>query len=336
MKSRVTQRDVAKKAGVSHMTVSLALRSHPSIPEGTREMILRVCRELGYVPDPMLSSLSAYRAAKRPPAYQSNLGWITMWPQSEAPGVKDSEFEIYFSAASERAREHGYSLERIRLPDIEFNTKRLQKILHARGVMGIALPPAPWPRAELEIDYSRVSAVRFGFSYRYPHLHTLVNAQFHTALQAVQEVLQAGYVRLGIILTRDQDERTSWNFLGGYMAAQNSIPRKNRISPFYPREGDVAEIEQWARRNELDAVIGLGHAEVVAATGLPLGYADLSVSVADEHLSGMCQNPGQLGIAAIDLLTSMIHRGETGVPAAPLLLCVYSSWRPGRTLPILY
>ncbi len=32
-----TLREIARRAGVSHTTVSLALRNHPSIPEETRE-----------------------------------------------------------------------------------------------------------------------------------------------------------------------------------------------------------------------------------------------------------------------------------------------------------
>ena len=41
---------VAKKAGVATSTVSLALRNHPNVAAETRELILRVCRELSYVP----------------------------------------------------------------------------------------------------------------------------------------------------------------------------------------------------------------------------------------------------------------------------------------------
>lgn len=315
------------------MTVSLALRNHPSIPESTCKRIQALCRKLGYTPDPMLSSLSVYRAAQRPPAYQSSLGWITQWPERNEPGTGASEFDLYFSAAVQQARTQGYSLEKIAMENIQFNTRRLEKILGARGVLGIVLPPAPWPQAELNIDYSRVSAVRIGFSYRHPHLHTVVNTQFHTAFHAVQETQNAGYRRIGIILSAEQDERTSWHFLGGYMAARNQMPREDRLEPFYPKRGSEDELHRWISRNRLDAVIGLGHAKLIKATGLSVGYVDLSVSATDKDLSGMCQNPEKLGQATIDLLTSMIHRGETGVPDHPLLVGVYSSWKPGKTLP---
>jgi LacI family repressor for deo operon, udp, cdd, tsx, nupC, and nupG len=45
----VTIRDVAVKAEVSVATVSRALRSHPSISERTREHVVAVAHEMGYV-----------------------------------------------------------------------------------------------------------------------------------------------------------------------------------------------------------------------------------------------------------------------------------------------
>lgn len=48
LKTTVTMRDVARHAGVSATTVSLALRDHPSISLSTKERILRSQEELGY------------------------------------------------------------------------------------------------------------------------------------------------------------------------------------------------------------------------------------------------------------------------------------------------
>jgi len=49
----VTMRDVARAAGVSRMTVSRALKKDSPISRDTREKILRVVREMNYVPDQM-------------------------------------------------------------------------------------------------------------------------------------------------------------------------------------------------------------------------------------------------------------------------------------------
>jgi LacI family transcriptional regulator len=51
MANRVTIKTVATKAGVSPMTVSRVLNGHPHIADETRQNVVRVIKELGYVPD---------------------------------------------------------------------------------------------------------------------------------------------------------------------------------------------------------------------------------------------------------------------------------------------
>ena len=61
-KSSPTMRTVAEAAGVSSMTVSRALRSDTRVSEETRERILKVVKELNYVPDQLAGSLSSKRS----------------------------------------------------------------------------------------------------------------------------------------------------------------------------------------------------------------------------------------------------------------------------------
>jgi len=55
-------RDVARAAGVSRMTVSRALKQDSPVSKHTREHILRVVREMNYVPDLMAGSLATKRS----------------------------------------------------------------------------------------------------------------------------------------------------------------------------------------------------------------------------------------------------------------------------------
>ncbi len=55
-------RDVARAAGVSRMTVSRALKKDSPISEETRERILKVVREMNYVPDQVAGSLTTRRS----------------------------------------------------------------------------------------------------------------------------------------------------------------------------------------------------------------------------------------------------------------------------------
>jgi len=58
-------RDVARAVGVSHVAISLALRGDARISEKRRAEIKLAAERLGYRPDPMLSSLAAYRRTKQ-------------------------------------------------------------------------------------------------------------------------------------------------------------------------------------------------------------------------------------------------------------------------------
>ena len=59
---RLTINDVAKAAQVSPMTVSRSFRDPGSVKPETRDLVLRVCAELGYVPSSAASSLSTSRS----------------------------------------------------------------------------------------------------------------------------------------------------------------------------------------------------------------------------------------------------------------------------------
>ncbi|MGB9857347.1 MAG: LacI family DNA-binding transcriptional regulator [Dictyoglomaceae bacterium] len=66
----VTIRDVAKKAGVSVMTVSRVINGKRNVKESTREKVLKAIEELGYVPNSIARSLilkktSLYYSCKR-------------------------------------------------------------------------------------------------------------------------------------------------------------------------------------------------------------------------------------------------------------------------------
>lgn len=61
-KSPVTMRDVARAAGVSRMTVSRALKENSPVSKETRDRILKVVREMNYVPDQMAGSLTTKRS----------------------------------------------------------------------------------------------------------------------------------------------------------------------------------------------------------------------------------------------------------------------------------
>lgn len=60
-KKNVTIKDIAKAVGVTHPTVSRALNNHPDIAEATREHIVELAHEMGYVPNASARGLKTNR-----------------------------------------------------------------------------------------------------------------------------------------------------------------------------------------------------------------------------------------------------------------------------------
>jgi DNA-binding LacI/PurR family transcriptional regulator len=106
-------RDIARKLGVSHSTISLCLRNHPSIPVARREEVKRVAEQMGYRPDPLLASLVAYRHGKTSLKIQSALAWVNHWEQPERLRTY-REFDLYWRGAAQAAEKFGYHLDDIR------------------------------------------------------------------------------------------------------------------------------------------------------------------------------------------------------------------------------
>lgn len=101
---RLTQRDIARLAGVSQATVSLVLNDASSaegrIPQETRERVHKVIRETGYVADPI-----ARRMAK---GLNRILGVFTYEPAF--PSAQADFFTPFLLGIEEAAQEMGYDL----------------------------------------------------------------------------------------------------------------------------------------------------------------------------------------------------------------------------------
>src|SRR5437899_10101729 len=90
-----TIRDVARRARVSHQTVSRVINGHASATAETRESVLRAIGELEYVPSAVARSLSSQRT--------HTLGMVTT-------DVSDHFFAEAVAGAEAEARKRGYFL----------------------------------------------------------------------------------------------------------------------------------------------------------------------------------------------------------------------------------
>ena len=137
----VTLRDVARTLGVSHVTVSLALRNNPQIPPARCVQIQAAALKMGYRPNAAAAALALHKRRRAAPPVEAALAWVNHWPQPRKLH-RYIEFDHYWRGAYAAAEKFGYRLEEF-VCGRQLTLPRLEAVLFARGIRGILLPPHP-------------------------------------------------------------------------------------------------------------------------------------------------------------------------------------------------
>lgn len=338
---RVSLRDIAREIGVSHVTVSLALRGDLRISSARRSEISAAAERLGYQPDPMLSSLSAYRQAKRPVEIRSTIAWINQWPvPRELRSFR--EFDAYWKGANACAARLGYHLEES-IVTPEMTPARLHQILMARNVRGILFPPHAHGFSLPEFDWNQFSMVRLGTSVDQPRAHVVTSDQLKCAAAAFECIWERNYRRIAYVTAHRFDHNTSGNFRAGYLAAQHvHVPMRRHLAPLVLSEestpADVKTLRQWLRAAKPDAIItplaNLSDLLRKAGTRVPQDLGVAALSLLDGRFdSGVHQNSVEVGRVAMATLAGLIHQNERGVPQYCRRILVEGRWVDGSSLP---
>lgn len=339
---RVSLRDVAQELGVSHVTVSLALRGDLRISARRRQQVEEAAKRLGYTPDPMLSSLSAYRQAKRPVVIRSTVAWLNQWEPPKALRTFH-EFDNYWLGAKAAAERLGYHLEEF-VVGPELSPARLQQILVTRNVRGILIPPHQGPFSLPGFDWSLFSVVRFGASVKLPRAHIVTSDQVKCAALAFARAHEHGYRKIGYVSSVPFERNTKGNFRAGYLSSQeNFVPMRRHLHPVcLPEERNTAanraELRRWLRSVKPDAIITsmVPMRTMLDTLGVkvPGDVAVAALSIADGRFDcGVDQNSEEIGRVAMGTLAGLIHQCERGVPDFCRRVLVEGRWIEGTSMP---
>lgn len=334
---RISLRDIAAELRISHATVSNALRNKSGVSKEMKARVRAKADEMGYIPDPLLSSLSSYRTDSKVKPIQAALAWLNAWPQPEKLR-QHKEFDLYWEGASYSARRLGYHLEVFNLAEIP--PERLRTILKTRNIQGILIPPLRGPVKELErFDWSDFAVVRFGLAVPFPQTHFVTSAQMMNTMRAFQHVRQLGYQRIGFVC----ESRDIRFFELGYSWAQKKVPLEQRLPPLLLNSNDDDEkyqqaLEEWLIETKPDALIS-DKSEILdmlknIGYRIPDDLALATTSIHDTPIdAGIDQRSYEIGRAAIRILTSLIADRSFGVPESLNETLIEGKWVDGSMLP---
>ena len=337
-KRSVTLRDIARELGISHVTVSLALRNQPRISEATRIRVKQKADEMGYHPDPMLSALSHYRLTSKDRPMQATLAWIN--PLQE-PGhlLEHEEFSLYWKGAETAARRLGFHLEEFRTN--ELSLKRMDTIFKTRSIRGLIIVPLAFKTLPVDWDdfpWQDYAAVRFGLTAQGPDLHCITSAQASDAIKAFEKALNKGYKRIGFVGNRSPRRM----FTAGYLRAQQVLPANRRL-PLLSYEGEPLDLHRdvlahWMEKARPDAII-TDNSHVPSLLEelnyrIPEDIGIATMSIHDTPIdAGIDQNPEEIGRAAVRTLDSLLNDHHFGIPKPRNLILGDCRWVEGSMLP---
>ena len=238
---RVSLRDIAKALGVSHATVSMALRDLPQISAEMRGKVHALAREMGYRPDPVLGALAHYRKGKTAPAMEAVLAWVNCWPRPAELRVH-REFDGYWRGAQAAAERSGYRLEEFRVGGgaAGLAPKRLEQVLRTRNIAGMLLAPLP-PEPEapahgwLDFAWEHFSIVRLGRSWKMPRAQVVTSDQVGNTMLACGRMRERGYERVGFAMAEGSFPGVL--FRAGFLAAQADLAPGLRLPVFTAEKG---------------------------------------------------------------------------------------------------
>ena len=337
---RLSLRDIAKELGVSHSTVSLALRDHPRISKEVKEKVRRKAEALGYQPDPMLAALAHYRREKSSKPISACLGWINAWQRPEdLRSLK--EFDLYWKGAHAAAAKFGYRLEEFRLGG-EFTPKRLHQILQARGIRGLLLPPHSENPDWGDFPWEHYSIVRFGRSLHEPRTHLVTSDQVANTILAFQRIRELGYPRIGFVTNEIAMSERGHLFEAGFLVAQRLIDENLRLPVFVTSQFKMTDCPKafsaWVKKHKPDAILTdmpevpdlLKHAGVRVPEDIGLAVTSILDARAD---AGIDQHSEEIGRVGFLMLNSVINDGVRGIPSIFRQILVEGGWVDGSSLP---
>jgi DNA-binding LacI/PurR family transcriptional regulator len=317
MKARASLKDVARSAGVSHMTVSRVVRGERTVTPATAARVRQAIRKLRYRPDPALSALAAYRSRRQSPS----AGNVLIFLEAESvPYVG-----LVRHGAAEEAARLGYKLEAMALPSSPAAQRQLSHQLFHRGVRGLLVSPTNRPLRLEGWDWDEFAMVAMGALRHEPAMHTVAMDYFHGLHTAHEGLRRLGHRRIGLLLQEDLEDRTGHLWLGAYRTTQNPAmkPLLFRSSSNLRRE-----IEAWLRRERPDAVLTI-HREWhqrLARAGITTAY--LNDTQPHPGAPVIRLDPRVIGRESVQLAHQLLLRRDWGLPALPKTILLRGEWHP--------
>lgn len=308
----VTQKDVAKKAGVSSATVSAVINQNKYVSPELKKRVQKTIEILNYEINSVARSLKTKRTY--------TIGVII-------GNVLSNFYSILAKSIEENAKKHGFSIILCNGDDDPEEELKYLKVLKSSRVDGIILTPTG-----KNISYIK-QIIKTGTNLIF--IDRLINGidcdavivdNVNGAYQAVKHLIENGYRKVAII-DGFIDRTTGRGRLDGYLKAldESGIPRNDnliKIGSFKQTSGMELCRELLTGSDKLEAIftanldITLGAIKIIKEMGLKIpddvaivGFDDSEWStIIDPPLTCVRQPTSNLGKIVLEMLVKKINK----------------------------
>lgn len=339
---------LARVAGVHQSTVSRALRRDRSIPATTRQRIQALADKLGYRPHPLVSALIALRHRRRAPRFDATIAFVSTEPAHPLPAIEPGvrspsmslSSQMYFEGAKTRAEKLGYRLEMFSLGP-SLSSRRLDEIIETRNIPGIIIGALPEGLGNFTLNWRRFCTVVIEYTFTQPEFDRVVYDSYRGMRQIMTECRRCGHRRVGLTLFAVGDERTEGLNRAAYWAEQTSSDFFAPIPPLIQSHWDGDMFRAWQTRHRPDVIVtsnlfyyplAAWCAEQRTRIGRDLQLVNINTLEPNRVMSGIFQNPTNIGAKAMQMLVEKINSNEYGIPAVRHTTLTPGQWVKGTTL----
>ncbi|MDP0496233.1 MAG: LacI family DNA-binding transcriptional regulator [Verrucomicrobiota bacterium JB024] len=327
-----TYRMIAKEAGVSIATVSLALRDRPNVSEETRRRIKRIAKKNGYMPNPIVSAMMRQQRRRNPK--QDIRAILALCATRRVLDYlkhhsTDREFIV---GVEEACHNEGFFCERFYWDDFEETPRRFFARLRSRRVPGVIFIGGHVPDWMGSAGWDSYAMASLGNRSSSFPTHYSAADHYNNAWLCISKLDELGYRNIGLVMARTVwAERSNFKALSAYAgwACQAHVQWP---PPLLEKEISRSLFMSWLDKYQPDAII-ISESEPLtyltdAGIKIPdeLGVCHLDVSSDWENLSGIQQNNFDAGQAAAHLVIDQINRNTRGMPEHPRSLLIPGNW----------
>lgn len=331
-------RVLARKLGVSHTTVSDALRNNPRVSIKTREMVQRAAKEFGYDYNPLVGAIMSEIRRSSVGAFRGVTAVVDLESDQERSPGAAAYHSLILRGATEAAGRLGFKVDHFVLGEEHLSLSRLNSILASRGIRAVLFLPIRGTPAVSELDWNNLTGIYTDYLISDPAIHTVCPDHFRSMTIALSKLIEMGYQRPGLILTEAHDRRLLFRWEAAFASywshntdheltvplVTNELTREAFIEWFQSTKPDVVlahrpEVYHWMK--ELGCKIPESH-----------GFCCLNLVSAQMDASGLDLQPRMAGGRAMELLISQLQRNEYGIPEVPSTTTYAAKWKDGPTL----